>query len=107
MKGVSYLTDEVGHKKAVVIDLELLKHRENLADIIEDIEDAVAIETRKDEASALAVNPRPGGVKKLENFANSYRVRVGQYRIVYEIADRALLVEVVKVGNRKEVYRNK
>lgn len=104
MKGVSYLTDEVGHKKAVVIDLELLKHRENLADIIED---AVAIETRKDEAYALAVNPRPGGVKKLENFANSYRVRVGQYRIFYEIADRALLVEVVKVGNRKEVYRNK
>lgn len=51
MKGVSYLTDEVGHKKAVVIDLELLKHRKNLADILEDIEDAVAIETRKDEES--------------------------------------------------------
>ena len=51
MKGVSYLTDEVGQKKAVVIDLDLLKHRENLADILEDIEDAVAIETRKDEKS--------------------------------------------------------
>jgi hypothetical protein len=51
MKGVSYLTDEVGQKKAVVIDLELLKHRENLADILEDIEDAVAIETRKGETS--------------------------------------------------------
>ncbi|MGV3602380.1 MAG: hypothetical protein ACO1N1_14300 [Dyadobacter fermentans] len=51
MKGVSYLTDEAGQKKAVVIDLELLQHRESLADILEDIEDAVAIETRKDEAS--------------------------------------------------------
>jgi len=51
MKGISYLTDEVGQKKAVVIDLDLLKHRENLADIFEDIEDAVAIETRKDEES--------------------------------------------------------
>lgn len=51
MKGVSYLTDEVGQKKAVVIDLELLKHRENLADILEDIEDAVAIETRREEES--------------------------------------------------------
>ena len=51
MKGVSYLTDEVGHKKAVVIDLELLKHRKNLADILEDIEDAVTIETRKVEES--------------------------------------------------------
>lgn len=51
MKGISYLTDEVGKKKAVVIDLDLLKHRENLADILEDIEDAVAIESRKDEES--------------------------------------------------------
>ncbi len=51
MKGISYLTDEVGQKKAVVIDLDLLKHRENLADILEDIEDAVAIETRKNEES--------------------------------------------------------
>ncbi|PSL19866.1 type II toxin-antitoxin system RelE family toxin [Dyadobacter jiangsuensis] len=56
---------------------------------------------------SLANNPRPGGVKKLENFRNSYRVRVGQYRIVYEIEDRQLVVEVIKVGNRKEVYRNK
>ncbi len=56
---------------------------------------------------SLSANPRPNGVKKLENYTNSYRVRVGQYRIVYEIEDRQLLVEVVKVGNRKEVYRNK
>lgn len=34
-------------------------------------------------------------------------MRVGQYRIVYEIEDRRLTVEVIKVGNRKEVYRNK
>lgn len=56
---------------------------------------------------SLATNPRPNGVKKLENFTNSYRVRVGQYRIVYQIEDRQLIVEVVKVANRKEVYRNK
>ncbi|MGV3602381.1 MAG: type II toxin-antitoxin system RelE family toxin [Dyadobacter fermentans] len=56
---------------------------------------------------SLATNPRPNGVKKLENFRNSYRVRVGQYRIVYQIEDRQLIVEVVKVANRKEVYRNK
>ena len=56
---------------------------------------------------SLANNPRPNGARKLENFKNSYRVRVGQYRIIYEIEDRWLIVEVVKVGNRKEVYRNK
>jgi mRNA interferase RelE/StbE len=56
---------------------------------------------------ALAINPRPAGVKKLEGFKNSYRVRIAQYRIVYEIEDRQLRVEVIKVANRKEVYRNK
>jgi len=56
---------------------------------------------------SLANSPRPSGVKKLENFNNSYRVRVGQYRIIYKIEDRQLIVEIVKVGNRKEVYRNK
>jgi len=60
MKGVSYLTDEVGQKKAVVIDLELLKHRESLADILEDIEDAVAIETRKDESAVDWEEARKG-----------------------------------------------
>ncbi|MET7255481.1 type II toxin-antitoxin system RelE family toxin [Dyadobacter fermentans] len=56
---------------------------------------------------SLTANPRPSGVKKLENYKNSYRVRVGQYRIIYEIEDHQLIVEVIKVGNRKEVYRNK
>jgi mRNA interferase RelE/StbE len=55
----------------------------------------------------LAVNPRPSGVKKLEGSKNSYRVRVGHYRVVYEIIDRELIVEVIKVGDRKEVYRNR
>lgn len=60
MKGVSYLTDDVGRKKAVVIDLDLLKHRESLADIFEDIEDTVAIEARKDEESTSWEEARKG-----------------------------------------------
>jgi len=51
MKGISYLTDEIGHKKAVVIDFELLKDRDSLLDVLEDIEDEIAIELRKDEPS--------------------------------------------------------
>ncbi|WP_149241327.1 hypothetical protein [Dyadobacter sp. 32] len=51
MKGISYLTDEGGHKKAVVIDLDLLRDRDNLQEIIEDLEDAISIELRKDEPS--------------------------------------------------------
>jgi hypothetical protein len=51
MKGISYLTDEIGHRKAVVIDFDLLKDRDSLADILEDIEDEIAIELRKNEPS--------------------------------------------------------
>jgi len=52
----------------------------------------------------LAENPRPHGVKKLE-IENAYRIRVGDYRIIYEIHDRVLWVIVVKVADRKEAYQ--
>ena len=52
----------------------------------------------------LAANPRPAGCEKLSG-EEKYRLRQGNYRILYEIADRELIVTVVKVGNRREVYR--
>jgi len=51
MKGVTYLTDEVGQRKAVVIDFDLLKERDNLLEILENIEDEIAIDLRKNEES--------------------------------------------------------
>jgi mRNA interferase RelE/StbE len=53
----------------------------------------------------LALNPRPNGVVKLEGAESLYRVRLGDYRIVYQIQDEVLLVTVVKVAHRREVYR--
>ena len=53
---------------------------------------------------ALADHPRPHGVKKLKGEADLYRIRVGDCRIVYQIADRRLIVTVVRVGNRKDAY---
>lgn len=53
----------------------------------------------------LAENPRPSGVLKMEGEENLYRVRVGDYRIIYEIQDRSLLIAVVKIGHRGNVYR--
>ena len=52
----------------------------------------------------LADNPRPIGCKKLVG-SDSWRFRVGEYRIVYSIEDDVLLIEVVRVAHRKEVYR--
>lgn len=53
----------------------------------------------------LQSDPRPPDVEKLEGGENDYRVRVGEYRIVYEIRDKTLLVLVLKVGHRREIYR--
>ena len=55
--------------------------------------------------AGLETNPRPPGVKKLEGEDGAYRIRVGDYRILYEIQDRRLCVLVVKVGHRREVYK--
>jgi mRNA interferase RelE/StbE len=52
----------------------------------------------------LAENPRGPGSEKLAG-SESYRVRQGMYRIVYEIHDEVLVVVVVEVGNRRDVYR--
>jgi len=54
---------------------------------------------------ALAQGPHPAGVKKLEGEADIYRVRDGNFRIVYRIEDRKLLILVLLVGDRRDVYR--
>ncbi|HSH79776.1 MAG TPA: type II toxin-antitoxin system RelE/ParE family toxin [Herpetosiphonaceae bacterium] len=53
---------------------------------------------------ALVNDPRPRGCKKLRN-RDAWRIRIGNYRVIYEINDRALVVTVVDVGNRRDVYR--
>lgn len=53
----------------------------------------------------LSDNPRPPGCVAMAGEDNAYRVRVGDYRIVYEVIDKRLLVQVVRVGHRRDVYR--
>ena len=52
----------------------------------------------------LALNPRPPGCKKLQGGDNEWRIRVGDYRVVYTIDDANLLVEVTRIRHRSEVY---
>lgn len=52
----------------------------------------------------LALNPRPDGCKKLSK-DEKYRIRVGNYRILYLIEDDKLIIFIVKIGHRKDVYR--
>jgi mRNA interferase RelE/StbE len=52
----------------------------------------------------LADTPRPAGCKKLKGWG-TYRIRVGDYRVVYEIRDDVLIVLVVRVAHRREAYK--
>lgn len=54
---------------------------------------------------ALASDPRPSGCLQLKGGDGELRVRVGDYRIVYDVQDDELLVLVLKAGHRREVYR--
>ena len=58
-----------------------------------------------EEIAALAANPRPPGCVKLQGESELYRVRVRDYRILYQIQDAVLVVLVVQIGNRREIYR--
>jgi mRNA interferase RelE/StbE len=78
-------------KPAAVRDLKAIPERERKR-----------IKTRID---ALAENPRPHGVKALQGGEGYLRLRVGDYRIIYTVLDQVLLVVVIRVGNRREVYR--
>jgi mRNA interferase RelE/StbE len=54
---------------------------------------------------ALANDPRPAGAKKLKAREQLWRIRAGDYRVVYEVRDRILVVLVVRVAHRRDVYR--
>jgi mRNA interferase RelE/StbE len=53
----------------------------------------------------LAENPFPHGVEKLSGSEHAYRIRLGDYRIVYEVVRESKLVEIQRVRHRKDVYR--
>lgn len=54
---------------------------------------------------ALVTEPRPPGCRKLEGEDDSWRVRVGDYRIIYMIDDRAATIQVIAVRHRRDAYR--
>ena len=78
-------------KKSAIKEIEALpeSNRRRVGDIID----------------GLANEPRSHGSQKIHGASNVYRQRDGDYRVVYEVRDQELIVSVVQVGNRREVYR--
>ena len=125
MSGIQYVTDENGRKVAVQIDLKT--HRQ----LWKDINDILVSRSRRHEkrvalkASAakelqelsskvvarivprlenLASAPRPAGCVKLRGGDIQWRIRVGDYRVVYEIDDAEKTVDITRIAHRREVY---
>jgi mRNA interferase RelE/StbE len=81
----------------VIIDKQILKSLDKIP--------VVYLSSIKKTVNDLAKNPRPPGSIKLTGSKNSYRIRVGIYRIIYTSEDNILTVEIVKIDNRGNVYR--
>ena len=54
---------------------------------------------------ALAEDPKPPGCRKIAGSKNDWRIRIGEYRVIYEIDEHAEAVKVMRISHRREVYR--
>jgi mRNA interferase RelE/StbE len=59
----------------------------------------------KSKIDGLSIDPKPHGAKLLKGIRDLFRIRVGDYRIIYQVLDDELLVLIVKIGDRKTIYR--
>jgi mRNA interferase RelE/StbE len=53
----------------------------------------------------LSLNPYPPGTRKLQGCEYLYRIRVGKYRIVYSVKNEVLVIEIIRIGHRKDIYK--
>lgn len=79
-------------KSSAAKELEAISEKATLTRLIEKIK-------------SLASQPRPSGAEKLAGRPNLYRVRQGNYRVIYSVDEQLRVVDVIKVGHRRDVYR--
>ncbi|MBE9218016.1 type II toxin-antitoxin system RelE family toxin [Dolichospermum flos-aquae] len=81
----------------IIITKSIQKQLDNLPNNIQ--------ERVYDKISQLAEEPRPDGVVNLKGYDNEYRIRIGDYRLVYEIQDEQLIVLLLQCKHRRDVYK--
>jgi mRNA interferase RelE/StbE len=81
----------------IIITKSIQKQLDNLPNNIQ--------ERVYDKISQLAEEPRPDGVVKLKGYDNEYRIRIGDYRLVYEIQDEQLIVLIIQCKHRRDLYK--
>jgi mRNA interferase RelE/StbE len=60
-----------------------------------------------EQIETLKLNPRPEGNKKLKGYASLYHIRQGHYRIICKVEDKKLIIEIIRVGYRKNIYQKR
>ena len=71
---------------------------------LENLEHSVALRVLK-RVEGLSINPRPTGVVKLEGATDLWRLRIGDWRVIYRVDDRARLIDITGIRHRREAYR--
>jgi mRNA interferase RelE/StbE len=82
--------------------VSILKHAEKF---LRSIKDARLYRRLREAIDSLEVEPHPMGSKKLSGSSDFYRLRVGDHRVLYQVQDQELLVLVIEIGHRREIYR--
>lgn len=72
---------------------------------LQEVSDKVTLSRLIEKIKSLATQPRPPGSEKLAGRSTLYRVRQGNYRVIYSVDDQSRVVDVVKIGHRRDVYR--
>jgi mRNA interferase RelE/StbE len=72
---------------------------------LQGVADKATLSRLIEKIKSLATQPRPLGAGKLAGRPNLYRIRQGNYRVIYSVNDQSCIVDVVKVGHRRDVYR--
>jgi mRNA interferase RelE/StbE len=68
--------------------------------------DAVVKQRISDAVVGLENNPRPPGCAALKGYKDIYRIRIGKFRVIYEVKDKVLLILVIRVAKREDVYKD-
>lgn len=82
-----------------------LSIKSSAAKELEAISEKATLTRLIDKIKSLASQPRPSGAEKLAGRPNLYRVRQGNYRVIYSVDEQLRVVDVIKVGHRRDVYR--
>jgi mRNA interferase RelE/StbE len=65
----------------------------------------VVLQRIQEKITALKQEPIPAGAEPIEGYEKHFRIRIGQYRVVYEVAHEIRIITVIRIGHRKDVYR--